>query len=258
VRQSSGGVVDVRRAAVFRLVILPLAAALACDLGVGIGHSARPLRASSPPDIHQSYIFTPPGKFTRLTAQTTYRASQFPIEIRVTPPDGTWWSAQWKSGSNYFAGGAPPNFGWVHLAKTTGAMTPPSGMISIMAAYAHTPSVAATVQVLRTRGHGASYDAVAPTSLAGYSGEQFDGRITGAKNADHIGHNFIPFSARSHAAKYYPDEYGVYGDVFRVIVLNVRSHTVVIYIDSARLPADQFPTFLDQATAILASLRFPT
>ena len=91
-----------------------------------------------------------------------------------------------------------------------------------------------------------------------YSGEQFDGRITGAKNADHIGHYFIPFSAKSHAAKYYPDEYGVYGDAFRVIVVNVRGHTVVIYIDSARLPADQFTTFLDQAALILASLRFPT
>ena len=242
----------------FRLAVLAGVATIACSLAVDTGSGARPLRVSSPPDIHQSYIFTGPGKFTRLTTQTTYRASQFPIEIRVTPPDGTWWSAQWKSGGNYFAGGPPPNFGWVHLAKTTGPMTPPSGMISIMAAYAHAPSVAATVQVLRTRGHGASYDAVTPTKLAGYSGEQFDGRITGAKNADHIGHYFIPFSAKSHAAKYYPDEYGVYGDAFRVIVVNVRGHTVVIYIDSARLPADQFTTFLDQAALILASLRFPT
>lgn len=239
-------------------IALTLLVALACPAAVSSVSDARPLRASGPPEIPQSYIFTGPGKFTRLSAQTTYRASQFPIEFRVTPPDGTWWSAQWKSGSNYFAGGAPPNFGWVHLAKTTGPTTPPAGMISIMAAYAHAPSVVATVQTLRTRGHGASYDAVSPAKIAGYSGEQFDGHITGAKNADHIGHYFIPFSAKSHAAKYYADEYGVYGDVFRVIVLDVRGHTVVIYIDSGRLPAVQFATFLNQAKLILATVRFPT
>jgi hypothetical protein len=214
-------------------------------------------KATSPPDIPESYIFTPPGKFARLKAGTTYGASQFPISIRVTPPDGTWWSAQWKSGDKYFAGGAPPNYGWVHLAKTTGPTTPPSGMISITAAFAHTPSVTATVNVLRTRGRGAAYDATVPTKLAGYSGVQFDGRITGGHNVDHIGHVFIPFSPRSHAAKYYADEYGVYGDVFRVIVLNVRGNTVVVYIENARLPAERFAAFLADAAKILATLRFP-
>ncbi len=96
-----------------------------------------------------------------------------------------------------------------------------------------------------------------PARLAGYRGVQFDGHITGGHNVDHIGHVFIPFSPRSNAAKYYPDEYGVYGDVFRVIVLDVRGHTVVVYIENARLPADRFATFLDDATKILATLRFP-
>jgi hypothetical protein len=230
--------------------------AAVCVSTVSAGTAVGAKRAA-PPDIPQSYIFTGPGKFARLKAGTTYGASQFPIALRVTPPDGTWWSAQWKSGSNYFTGGGPPNFGWVHLAKTSGAKTPPSGMISIMAAYAHTSSVTATVNVLRSRGHGAAYDPTAPTKLAGYSGVQFDGRITGGHNFDHIGHFFIPFSPASHAAKYYPDEYGVYGDVFRVIVVNVRGHTVVVYIENARLPADQFSAFLDDAAKILATLRFP-
>ena len=234
-----------------RALLAAAAALLACVVASSIA-------AAPPRDINQSYIFTPPGKFTRLQAATTYGASHFPIQLRVTPPDGTWWSAQWKSGSLYFAGGAPPNFGWVHLAKTTSPTTPPSGMVTIMAAYARTPSVAATAHVLRTRGHGATYEETMPAKLAGYKGVQFDGQITGAKNVDHIGHVFIPFSPRSHSAKYYPDEYGVYGDVFRVIVLDVRGHTVVVYIENARLPADQFPAFLDDAARILASLRFPT
>jgi hypothetical protein len=214
--------------------------------------------ASTAPDLPQSYIFTPPGKFARLQATTMYGASQFPIQLRVTPPDGTWWAAQWKSGSDYFAGGAPPNFGWVHLAKTTGPMTVPRGMVSIIAAYGRTPSVGATAEVLRTRGHGASYETTVPTKLAGYAGVQFDGHITGTKNVDHIGHFFIPFSPPSHAAKYYADEYGVYGDVFRVIVLDVRGHTVVIYIENGALPPSQFPAFLDQAERILTTLHFPT
>lgn len=239
----------------FRLAVVIGLAAL-CTLTASQTRAAS-TQAAAPPDLPQSYIFTPTGKFARLKADTTYGASQFPIGLRITPPDGTWWSAQWKSGSNYFAGGAPPNFGWVHLAKTTGPMTPPSGMISIMAAYARTPSVAATVDVLRTRGHGATYDATTPAKLAGYSGVQFDGRITGAHNVDHVGHVFIPFSPRSHSAKYYPDEYGVYGAVFRVIVLDVRGHTVVVYIENARLAAAQFGTFLDAAGRILATLRFP-
>jgi hypothetical protein len=258
VEESPAGVVEFPRWAMFRAVVVAGVVSIACFLTVPTVCGARPLRGSTPPDLHQSYVFTPPGTFARLAAGTTYEASQFPIELRVTPPDQSWWSAQWKSGSTYFAGGGPPNFGWVHLAKTTGPASPPNGMISIMAAYKGSPSVAATLHVLRTRGHGATYDAVTSANLAGYAGKAFDGRITGAKNVDHIGHFFIPFSPPSHGARYYADEYGVYGDLFRVIVLNVRRHTVVIYIDSGRLTADQFAPFLDQAASILASLRFPT
>jgi hypothetical protein len=93
-------------------------------------------------------------------------------------------------------------------------------------------------------------------TLGGFSGIQFDGQIVGAKNFDHTGHYFVPFSPPSHAAKYYPDEYAVYGDVFHVIVLNVRGKTVVIYIENVALPADQFPAFLTKANRILGSLRF--
>ncbi len=215
--------------------------------------------AASPPklpDVPQSYPFTPAGKLTPLRPGVTYRASQFPIALRVTPPGGGWSGAQWKSGDQYFRGGAPPNFGWVHLAR--GPTTSfPRGQISIMTAYARTPSVAATVNVLRTRGRGASYGASTPIKLAGLSGIQFDGQIVGAKNRDHNGHFFVPFTPPSHASKYYPDEYPVYGDVFRVIVLNVHGKTVIVYIENVVLPPDQFPAFLTQADQILKSLKFP-
>ncbi len=216
--------------------------------------------ASSPSklrDIPQSYLFTPAGRMAQLKSAATYRASLFPIPLRVTPPSSGWSGAQWKSGDQYFRGGKPPNFGWVHLGRgpVTGI---PQGLVSIMTAYARTATIATTVNVLRTRGRGATYEANVPVTLAGFSGIQFDGQIVGAKNSDHTGHYFIPFSPKSNAAKYYPDEYAVYGDAFRVIVLDVRGKTVVIYLDVGPLPADQFPAFVGTAEQILKSLRFPS
>jgi hypothetical protein len=233
-----------------RILVLCLAGA-AC-----IATATATATLSSPPDLPQSYLFTPAGKLTPLKAGVTYRASRFPFPVTLRPPGSGWSGAQWKSGTDYFHGGGPPNYGWVHLARGS-VTTVPRGLISIMSAYAGTPTVAQTVNTLRTRGHGASYGDLSTITLAGYAGVQFDGRITGAKNVDHIGHFFIPFSPRSRAAKYYPDEYGVYGDIFHVIVLGVRSHTVVIYIENGADPQDHFPTFLDAATRILGTVRFP-
>jgi hypothetical protein len=211
---------------------------------------------STPPDLNQSYLFTAAGHLTPLRAGTTYQASLFPIPLRVRVPTPGWSGVQWKSGNDYFRGGGPPNYGWVHFARgsTTG---PGQGLISIMTAYTRTRSVAATVNVLRTRGRGASYEPTVPASLAGFAGLQFDGRVTGAKNVDHIGHFFIPFSRSRHSAGYFADEYPVYGDVFRVIVLDVRGKTVVVYIENVALPAEQFPAFLIKAEQILRSIRFP-
>jgi hypothetical protein len=208
------------------------------------------------PDIPQSYLFTPGGSTSPLHAGVAYRASLFPLAIRVTPPSPNWLGAQWRSGTDYFRGGGPPHYGWLHFGRGTPTGVP-QGMISFMAAYAPTPSAAATVNVLRTRGHGATYEPTTPTTVAGFSGLQFDGKIVGAKNYDHIGHFFVPYSAKSSAAKYYPDEYGVYGDVFRVIVLNVRGKTVIVYIENVGLPIDQFPVFLTKAEQLLSGVTFP-
>jgi hypothetical protein len=228
-----------------RLGLLPVALCVA----------AAAAASSGLPDMPQSYLFTAAGKLTPLKAHATYQNSLFPIALRITPPAAGWSGAQWKSGTDYFRGGGPPNFGWVHVGHGTTGI--PNGTVSIMTAYGRTPSVAATVNVLRTRGHGATYEPATPITLAGYPGVQFDGKIVGAKNYDHIGHYFIPFSPKSSAAKYYPDEYGVYGDVFRVIVLDVRGKTVIMYLENVGLPAEQFPAFLAQIDGVLKSLRFP-
>jgi hypothetical protein len=211
---------------------------------------------STPPDLIQSYYIGPSGKGGPLRAGATYQASLFPIAIRIKTPGPGWSGAQWKSGSDYFRGGSPPNYGWVHLARGP-ANGIPQGLISIMTGYTRTPPVAKTVTVLRTRGRGASYEPTSPASLAGFAGVQFDGQITGAKNVDHFGHFFIPFSRSRHSAGYFPDEYPVYGDVFRVIVLDVRGKTVVIYIENVGLSYQRFPQFLSKAQQILGALRFP-
>jgi hypothetical protein len=227
-----------------------LAAGMIVAVCLAAGATAAPVLR----DMPQSYLISPAGKLTPLRAHSTYQGSLFPIRVQITPPVSGWAGAQWKAGTDYFRGGGPPNFGWFHVGHGTGI---PQGLVSIMTAYTHTPTVAATVNVLRTRGRGATYEPSTPVTLAGFSGVKFDGTITGPKNFDHIGHYFIPFSAKSNAAKYYPDEYPVYGDVFRVIVLGVRGKTVVIYIENVGLAPDRFPGFLAQTERILQSLKFP-
>jgi hypothetical protein len=227
-------------------------------LSAALVSAAASAAATSPKvrDLPQSYLFTPSGKMTPLHAAVGYRASLFPVAIRVTPPEPGWSGTQWRSGDEYFRGGGPPHYGWVHLGRgsPTGI---PQGLISIMTAYAATPSVASTVNVLRTRGRGASYEASTSVTLGAYRGVQFDGEIVSAKNTDHTGHYFVPFSPRSHSARYYPDEYPVYGDVFRVIVLDVHGKTVVVYVENVALPREQFPASLTKADRILKTLKFP-
>jgi hypothetical protein len=212
--------------------------------------------ASAPRDLLQSYYLSPTGRAAPLRAGASYGASLFPIGIRVRVKGGGWSGVQWKSGSVYFHGGGPPNYGWVHLLRGPAAGIP-QGLVSIMTAYGKTPAVAATVHVLRTRGRGAAYGEAVPVTLAGFPGIRFDGRVTGRKNFDHVGHVFVPFSPPSGAARYYPDEYPVYGDVFRVIVLDVRGRAVVIYVENAGLPASRFSAFLAKGETILRTVRFP-
>ena len=148
----------------------------------------------------------------------------------------------------------PPYYGWVAIGQTgTPGNHAPQDLILIMTGYARTPSVAATVASLRTRGHGATYEPTTAVKLAGFPGRQFDGRIVGTK------HVFIPFSAPSHKATGYADEIELdgAGNAFRLIVLNVRGRTVVVFVSSIVMSADQFTAFLPHADVLLGSLEFP-
>jgi hypothetical protein len=238
-------------------------------LVAGIGSLTAAAAAAEPPDLSVSDLFTSGGHGTRLAAGVTYQASEFPLALRVTPPDGSWAGAQWKANlfspeeiqqrhltcSTSPAVCRPPYYGWASVGQ--GGTSPkigPRGVIIIMTGYARTPSVAATVESLRTRGRGATYQPTAPVKLAGFSGIQFDGQLVGTS------HQFIPFSPPTHKAAAFADAIEVEGTghAFRFIVLNVRGKTVVVAIAQfSWMSADQYAAFLPKADRILKSLRFP-
>jgi len=189
-----------------------------------------------------AYDLRPPA----LRAGTVYAAGLFPLVLRLTTPGGSWLGGQ---GQSFQTRARPPVFGWIELLSSPAGR--PRGAVFGVTAYGRTPSVAATVDGLRGRGAGAAYQPATPVRLAGFSGIQFDGTVVGES------HVFVPFSPPAHVATFFPDAFKLdRGEVFRVVVLDVEGKTVVFFIESAALPAEQFPAFLDSANRILGSLRF--
>lgn len=227
-----------------RLMVLVSVAALACAF------ASQALTAAAP-QLPVNNLMSQAGKLIPLKAGVTYQASNLPLALRVTSPDASWLGAQWKSSARGEHSTKPPFFGWVWLSDSF-ENSAPQGLIQILASYTRTPSVAATVRNLRTRGHGATYQATSPVTLNGFRGTQFDGTVVGRS------HTFIPFTATQNIARFYGDAtHFDKGEMFRIIVLNVRHKTVVIWITTAQLPPGDFPTFLAAANTILKSLKFP-
>src|SRR5437764_13217125 len=146
--------------------------AVAAILVAGLSSAVASARAiGKPAELPMSDLLKPSGVLTALPARITYQASDFPVPLRLTTPDATWAGAQWKSHSDRYGGG-PPFYGWASVGQ--GVLGPPHGLLLIMTACARTPSVAATVAGLRTRGVGATYQDTSPVKLDGFSGRQFD------------------------------------------------------------------------------------
>jgi hypothetical protein len=183
------------------------------------------------------------GNAPALKAGATYGASLFPVALHVTIPDGTWLGGQGEL--NFPKRG---HFGWFELLQRPNAG--PRGAMSVIASYDPTASVAATVARLRM-GTGATFKPPSPVRIAGFSGRRFDGEVVAAH------HTFIPFSPPSHDARFYPDAYRFdHGEVFRMVVLDVKGATVVFLIENVALPTDEFPAFLTSVDRVLGSLRF--
>ena len=188
-----------------------------------------------------AYDLRPPP----LRAGTAYAAGLFPLALRLTTPGGSWLGGQ---GQSFKTEGQRPLFGWIELLSSPAGR--PRGAIFAVTAYGRTPSVAATVNGLRSRGAGAAYQPATQVRLAGFSGTQFDGMVVGES------HVFVPFSPPAHVATFHPDAFKLNrGEVFRVVVLDVEGKTVVVFVENAALPAERFPAFLNLANRILGSLR---
>lgn len=219
--------------------------AVACVTAAAATSTDAPLPTSNLPEG---------GKGTPLRAAVTYQANRsFPIAIRLTPPDGSWSGAQWKTSARGPHSKKSPFFGWVGAIQTPPTQNAvPPGAITIVTSYNRTPSATTTANYLRTRGHGATYEATSHVTVAGSPGLQFDGTIIAKEHA------FIPFTPQSRKARWYGDAFYLgKGAVFRIIVLQVRAKTVVVFIENAGLAPDQFPAFLAKADDILKSVRFP-
>ena len=96
-----------------KVLAAALAGAAFAALGVTVASShaipakgnASPAATSGNPELPVSNVNTSAGKFTPLKAGVSYQASSFPLALRVTPPDGSWSGAQWKSHSDRYGGG---------------------------------------------------------------------------------------------------------------------------------------------------------
>ena len=206
------------------------------------------------PELPTSNLDTPAGHFAPLRTGVTYRASSFPLPLRVTPSDGNWGGAQWTATSR-----GKPAFGWAAVGRPP--LDDPHGDIFIETAFGPTPSVSATIDRLRTGGShlpdshvgGVSFGEPRPARVAGYSGREFDGQVWGR-----FGKVLIPFSAPTHGASP-PDSFRLdQGEAFRVVALDVKGKTVVLFLESWKLPAQQFPAFVTSAQRLLETLRFDT
>ena len=235
-----------------RVLIAALAGATLAALGITVASShatssdSATAASGTPVELPMSNPNTPAGKFTTLKAGVTYRASAFPIALRVTTADGSWAGAQWKVSAH-----GKLAFGRAAVVQGPVAR-PPRGGIELETAFGPTPSVAATITRLRTGGSGVTLKKPTPVKIAGYSGRQFDGEVWGK-----WGHGFIPFSPKTHGGSP-PDEFYLQkGEAFRLIALNVRGKTVVLALASMELPAEQFPAFLTSANRLLKTLKFP-
>jgi hypothetical protein len=225
-----------------RVLVAALAGAAFAALGITLA-SSRAAAGGKPPELLGSSKAAAP-----LRAGVAYHAAVFPLPLRVTAPEGGWIGNQYRTFSH-----GRPLFAWVQLTRAG-----VRGLATIETAYGPTPSVAATIARLRIGGShlpdehigGTTFQEPTPVRVAGYSGQQFDGNVWGI-----YGRTFVPFTPKTHGASPADHIYVGKDEAFRIIALNVRGKTVVLTLESAELPAEQFPAFLDSASRLLASIR---
>jgi hypothetical protein len=199
-----------------------------------------------------------------LQPSVTYAATRFPIALRVRPGEPRWAGIQLHSGRFEFLQLEHMRTGSVPL-HGRGALTLESGTGPL-------PSVTATVAKL----HATPLIDAGPITtarVAGHVGKAFDATITGVDPGNE-GIAFVPFTLEhqppcgfctSTLKETLDYKFAGKGQLFRIIVIDVRGKTVVIYLESmyddapnrAHPPAQSFPTFVPYAERLLARMTFP-
>src|SRR5207247_10909066 len=108
----------------------PGAGLAALGITCGPGRTARGAGAA---ELPSSNLTTPAGKLGALEAGAGYQVGDFPIALRLTPPDASWAGAQWKTSSH-----GRPAFGWAAVGQGP-VNGPPLGLIEIETAFRRRP-----------------------------------------------------------------------------------------------------------------------
>ena len=185
---------------------------------------------------------------------TVYRASTFPVDIAVRPPDALWKGGQAQRETFRFV-----VFQHKYARDAQGRVSVwGNGEIALSAGVGRTGSVAATVKRLRATRHT---EAGEPSGVrvGGFSGVNFDTEVVGTDPGE-AGTTFIPFT-RVLPAGVRPGRDHMFvrkGQRLRIAVIGVRGKTVVIYIQPASERLDRtFPAFVRAANRLLSTMTFP-
>jgi hypothetical protein len=255
---------EVRWLSVVVMMVAVILGFAAADLAVAVAGASRNLYAGT--YEHESIG---QGDTKYVQRGIAYQANEFPIAFRLRPPDDHWGGVQYKSGTFRFVQANHLRTGSLPLHGV--------GYITIEAGIGSTPSAAMALRNLRATPH-VDEGQTKSVRVAGFAGKEFDATIVGTDSPPICktircakGVSLAPFTINRHCGFCTHTMHGQTEDVkfagtgqrFRIIVIDVRGKTVVIYLESIfaaqrRLPpAKIFPTFLPYAQEMLANVAFP-
>jgi hypothetical protein len=188
--------------------------------------------------------------------------------MRIRPPDARWEGVQLQSRTFRFVQ-------FNHVRARNVASSDGTGLVTLEGRAGRTGSVATTIQKLHATPK-IEAGRITPARVAGFAGKSFDATVVGFDSGHYDpnaakGISLAPFTTNRHCGYCTATMHGetqdfkfeAKGELFRVVVIDVRGKTVVIYLETTgsppKYPATQvFPTFLPYAQKMLATLRFPT
>lgn len=209
------------------------------------------------------------GDTKALLRGSLYQANEFPLALRVRATDVHWRGVQYKSGT----------FRFVQLSHLRTGIVGVDGVgyITIEAGTGSTPSATTALRNLRATPH-VDQGTAKPIRVAGFAGKAFDASIVGTDIPPICktmrcarGVSFAPFTTNHHCGfctstmhgQTQDAKFAGTGQLFRIIVIDVRGKAVVVYLESTFAnqskfpPRTTFPTFLPHAQRMLANLAFP-